>query len=47
MSNTELEEKFRDNAAIGGFPDRADAAIAALWTLDEAPGVGRLMETLG
>jgi 2-methylcitrate dehydratase PrpD len=47
MSDAELEEKFRDNADIGGFADRADAAIAALWALDAAPGVGKLMEVLG
>jgi 2-methylcitrate dehydratase PrpD len=47
MSDAELEEKFRDNADIGGFADRADAAIAALWALDAAPGVGKLMEALG
>lgn len=46
MSDAELEEKFRDNAAIGGFPDRADAAIAALWGLDAAPDVTKLMATL-
>jgi len=46
MSDAELEEKFRDNAAIGGFPDRAEAAIAALRALDEAPDVGALMEAL-
>jgi len=46
MSDAELEEKFRDNAAIGGFADRADTAIAALWALDSAPGVGKLMAAL-
>lgn len=46
MSDAELEAKFRDNAAIGGFPDRADAAIAALWGLDTAAGVAPLMAAL-
>ena len=47
MSDAELEEKFRDNANIGGFPDRADAAIAALWELDAAPDGTKLMASLG
>jgi 2-methylcitrate dehydratase PrpD len=46
MSDAELEAKFRDNAAIGGFPDRADAAIEALWKLDAAPDVTKLMAAL-
>lgn len=46
MSDAELEEKFRDNAAIGGFAGRADAAIAALWGLDAAPDVAKLMAIL-
>jgi 2-methylcitrate dehydratase PrpD len=47
MSDAELDEKFRDNAAIGGFADRADVAITALWGLDAAPNVARLMASLG
>lgn len=46
MNDAELEAKFRDSAAIGGFADRADAAIAAIWALDEAPDVGRAMTAL-
>lgn len=46
MSDAELEAKFRDNAAIAGFADRADAAIAAAWALDEAPDVSRVMTAL-
>ncbi|TCH97837.1 MmgE/PrpD family protein [Roseococcus sp. SYP-B2431] len=46
MSDAELEGKFRDNAAIGGFHARADAGIAALSGLDGAPDVTRLMASL-
>ncbi|WP_421991562.1 MmgE/PrpD family protein [Roseococcus sp.] len=46
MSDAELDAKFRDNAAIGGFSDRADAAIAALWGLDDAADVTKLMTAL-
>ena len=44
MSDAALEAKFRDNCAIGGFTARADAAIEALWALDSAADVTRLME---
>lgn len=46
MSDAELEEKFRANAAIGGFSDRAEPAIAALRELDTAADVGGLMRAL-
>lgn len=46
MSDAELEEKFRENAAIGGFSDRAEAAVAAVWGLDTAADVGGLMRAL-
>lgn len=46
MSDSELEDKFRDNAVIGGFHDRADAAMTALWGLDAAPDVTKLMAAL-
>lgn len=46
MSDAELDAKFRDNAAIGGFSDRADAAITALWGLDDAADVTKLMTAL-
>nr|WP_314075287.1 MmgE/PrpD family protein [uncultured Roseococcus sp.] len=46
MSDAELEEKFRDNAAIGGFADRSEAGIAAVWGLGEAPDVSGLMRVL-
>jgi 2-methylcitrate dehydratase PrpD len=46
MSDAELEAKFRDNAAIGGFADRAEAQIAAIWALEEAPDLSRLMGLL-
>jgi 2-methylcitrate dehydratase PrpD len=46
MSDAELERKFRDNAALGGFAGRADAAIAALWGMEAAPDVTPLMAAL-
>jgi 2-methylcitrate dehydratase PrpD len=46
MSDAELAAKFRDNAGIAGFADRAEAAIAAAWMLDEAPDVTRVMVAL-
>lgn len=46
MSDAELEEKFRDNAAIAGFSPRADEAIAAAWALEEARDVVRVMTAL-
>ena len=46
MSDAELVEKFRDNAAISGFAGRADVAIGAIWGLEEAPDVTRVMNAL-
>jgi 2-methylcitrate dehydratase PrpD len=46
MSDAELDAKFRDNAGIAGFGDRAEAAIAAAWALDAAPDVTRVMAAL-
>ncbi|RYJ03335.1 MAG: MmgE/PrpD family protein, partial [Acetobacteraceae bacterium] len=46
LTDAELEAKFRDNAAIGGFDDRATAQIAAAWALEEAPDVAELMQLL-
>lgn len=46
LTDGELEAKFRDNAAAGGFGSRSDAQIAAVWSLDEAPDVSRLMSLL-
>lgn len=46
LTDAELEAKFRDNAAIGGFDDRATAQIAAAWALEEAPDVTALMQLL-
>ncbi|MCB4822473.1 MmgE/PrpD family protein [Roseicella aerolata] len=46
MSDAELEAKFRDNAAMGGFADRAEAQIAAIWALEEAPDLSCLMGLL-
>ncbi len=46
MSDAELAAKFRDNAALGGFADRADAALDVLWALETAPEIGGLMALL-
>ena len=46
LTDAELEAKFRDNAAIGGFDDRATAQIAAAWALEEATDVTGLMALL-
>jgi 2-methylcitrate dehydratase PrpD len=46
MSDAELAGKFRDNAALGGCADRADAALEALWALETAPEIGGLMALL-
>ncbi|SDB74495.1 MmgE/PrpD family protein [Belnapia rosea] len=47
LSDAELAEKFRDNAGLGGFASRADAALDALWALETAPDVRGLMALLG
>lgn len=46
MSDAELEAKFRDNAAIGGFAGRVDRQIAAIWGLEAATETGPLMALL-
>ena len=46
MSDAQLAAKFRDNAGIAGFADRADEAIAAAWALEEARDVVRVMAAL-
>ncbi len=46
LTDAELEAKFRDNAALGGMGDRADAIIGAVWGLDAAPSVRPLMALL-
>ena len=46
MSDAQLAAKFRDNAGIAGFADRADEAIAAAWALEEARDVVRVMTAL-
>ena len=46
LTDREIEAKFRDNAAIGGFAARCEALIAAVWALEEAPDVSRLMGLL-
>ncbi len=44
LSDRDIEAKFRDNAAIGGFTGRCEGQIAAVWALEEASDVARLME---
>jgi len=46
LSDEELEAKFRDNAAADGFAGRCDSQIAAVWALEEARDVSRLMSAL-
>jgi 2-methylcitrate dehydratase PrpD len=46
LSDGELEAKFRDNAAMGGFAGRCDEQVAAAWALEEAQDVSRLMRAL-
>lgn len=46
MTDAELEAKFRDNAALGGWADRSDALIEALWSLDAAPSLQGLSSLL-
>jgi 2-methylcitrate dehydratase PrpD len=43
LSDGELETKFRDIAAAGGFAERCEERIAAVWALDQAPDVRPLM----
>ena len=46
LTDREIEAKFRDNAAIGGFSARCEEQIATVWSLEEAPDVARLMRLL-
>ncbi len=46
MSDADLDAKFRDNAALGGMADRAEAAIAAVRSLAVASDVSGLMALL-
>ncbi|OYX29322.1 MAG: hypothetical protein B7Y99_13380 [Caulobacterales bacterium 32-69-10] len=47
MSDADLEAKFRDNAALGGSADKADARIAALWAIEETADLGPLLRSMG
>ncbi|HUN45632.1 MAG TPA: MmgE/PrpD family protein [Stellaceae bacterium] len=47
LSDRDLEAKFRDNAALAGALARADAQIAALWAIEEAPSLGPLLRAFG
>jgi 2-methylcitrate dehydratase len=44
MSDAELEEKFRGIAELVCPPDRLDALIHALWSLDEAETTGTVLD---
>jgi 2-methylcitrate dehydratase PrpD len=46
LGDRDIEAKFRDNAAIGGFASRADEQIAAVWALEVARDVTQLMRLL-
>lgn len=46
LTDAELEAKYHENAALGGFADRAAAQIEAIWALEEAPDLNRLMALL-
>ena len=46
LSDAELEAKFRDNAALGGFAARCEEQIAAIWGLEAAPDLRPLMRLL-
>lgn len=46
LTDAELEAKYHENAALGGCADRAAAQIKAIWGLEAAPDLGRLMALL-
>lgn len=46
MDDAALDAKFRDNAALGGMPGRAEALLAAIRGLDAAPDLAPLMRLL-
>ncbi|PZW38907.1 2-methylcitrate dehydratase PrpD [Humitalea rosea] len=46
LSDAELDAKFRDNAALGGFAAKAEAQIAAIRAIADAPGLGAMMRLL-
>jgi hypothetical protein len=46
LSDAEIEAKLRDSAAQGHFAGRVDDAIAAVWELDTAATIGRLVSAL-
>lgn len=46
LSDAQLETKFRDNARLGGSGCDVDAALTALWGLDDAADVNDLMRAL-
>jgi 2-methylcitrate dehydratase PrpD len=46
LTDAELDAKFRDNAALGGFAAQAEAQITAIRGLAEAPSVAPMMRLL-
>ncbi len=46
LSDAEIEAKVRDSAAQGHFAGRVDDAIAAVWELDTAATIDRLVSAL-
>jgi 2-methylcitrate dehydratase PrpD len=47
MSDADLEAKFRDNAALGGSADKADARIAGIWAMEETADLAPLLRSMG
>ena len=46
MTDTDIEAKFRDFCSVVLTPARIDAALQALWRLDEAPRLGPVLDLL-
>ncbi len=46
LSDRDLEDKFRDNAASGGGTAHVDERIAAIWAIEEAPSLRPLMRLM-
>jgi 2-methylcitrate dehydratase PrpD len=46
LTDEELDAKFRDNAALGGFAAEAETMIAAIRAIADVPDVGALMRLL-
>jgi 2-methylcitrate dehydratase PrpD len=46
LSDRDLEDKFRENAAIGGSAQGADERIAAIWGMEGAASLRPLMRLM-